>query len=131
MRALKRCSKRSALNLITAKPAIGNGLQHLGEDFAVTPNVHDVCEAFVCQLYNSREVNDVSKVRYDMFTSKAATSDQMPPTKDALQLHVAHANYQARIWRRALEAKLNIPSPATCGGIRSNEEDGLSVVWMQ
>ena len=52
--ALKRRGKKSALNLVMAKPAIGNGL-HLGEDFVVTPNVHDVCETFVCQLYNSRE----------------------------------------------------------------------------
>ena len=61
--AFKRRGKKSALNLVMAKPAIGNGLQHLGEDFVVTPNVHDVCEAFVCQLYNSRELNDVNKVR--------------------------------------------------------------------
>ena len=104
--AFKRRGKKSALNLVTAEPAIGNGLQHVGEDFVVTPNVHDVCEAFVCQLYNSRELNDVNKVRYNMFTSKAAISDQMPPTEDALQLHVARANYQAGIWRRELEGKM-------------------------
>ena len=131
MSAFKRRGKKSALNLVMAKPAIGNGLQHLGEDFVVTPNVHGVCGASVCQLYNSRELNDVNKVRYNRFTSKAATSDQLPPTKDALQLHVARANYQAVIWRRALEAKPNIPSPTTCGWIQSNGGESLSVLWMQ
>ena len=66
-----------------------------------------------------------------MITPKAAISDQLPPAKDALQLHVARANYQAGIWRRALGAKLNIPSPTTCGWIQSNDGESLSVLWMQ
>ena len=66
-----------------------------------------------------------------MFTSKAAISDQLPPTKDALQLHVARANYQAGIWRKALKAKPNIPSPTTCGWIQSNGGESLSFLWMQ
>ena len=58
---------------------------------------------------NSRELTDVNKVRYDTFTPKAALSDQLPPTKDALQLHVACANYQAGISAKTTRGKAEHP----------------------
>ena len=36
---------------------------------------------------------------------------QQTATQDELRLHVARANYQAAIWKRSLQQKIDAPSP--------------------
>ena len=50
-------------------------------------------EAFVCSLYCQPKLTDVNEVRYKIFC---------PNFRDALQLRVNCASYQAAAWRSAL-----------------------------
>ena len=54
---------------------------------------------------------------------------QLPPTKDELTQHIICANYQAYVWKRALETNLDIPSPIGHGWER--KDDQLAFVWME
>ena len=57
-------------------------------------------EQFVCNLYGSPELQTVNSVRVSMFSKAKANTgmELLPPTRDALELHVQRANYQAKIW---------------------------------
>ena len=53
----------------------------------------------------------------------------MPPSEDALKLHLARANHQAKIWLQA--DKDNIAgTPADSTGWKQEADGSLSVVWM-
>ena len=112
--AFKRRGKRNAVEVFKKHPALCLGLQQLGMTFEVTDDLLAACETFVCRLHQARSTcTGVNKVIFELFATKAAQCDQLPPTRDALGLHVAWANYQAGIWRRALQSKPVVPSP--CG----------------
>ena len=53
----------------------------------------------------------MNDARYALFCQKGSQSSQLPPTKGALSNHTSRANYQASIWRRALDARPNVPTP--------------------
>lgn len=63
-----------------------------------------------------------------MFASKQTQSHCLPPCQDALRQHTKRANYQAAIWRRALFANHDVPSPENHGWII--QEEKLSLNWM-
>ena len=97
------------------------------------PNVSDElyasCEQFVCCLYGSKRHISVNSLRYAMFCAGVSLSTQLPPTQDALCQHVQRANYQAAVWRNALVAKPDLPSPNGHGWVYS--QDGvLKIDWM-
>ena len=63
------------------------------------------CHSYVCKMYGYHDVaTDINTVRYSLFCTRAAESAQLPPTQDALKMHIKRANYQAGVWRRAMEA---------------------------
>ena len=102
----KRRGKKSALDLLKSCHGQGFciGLADLGKHFSVSETLHKLCEKFVCLLYRSGTlIEEVNKLRYQLFVTRATRSDQMPPTQDALRQHVLRANYQAGVWQRALE----------------------------
>ena len=82
-----------------------------GMSFDVTPALSKQVEGVVCQLYGAKGQSNINDLRYKMLCVKAAQSSLLPPCRDALQKHILRANYQAAIWRQALEPNLNIPSP--------------------
>ena len=53
---------------------------------------------------------------------------QLPSTKDELTQHIIRVTYQPYVWKRALETKLDIPTP-TGHGCKRKEIN--SVVWME
>ena len=122
--------KVQALQLVTSCEQIQQHLQLLGPEFD-PPNFERLataCQSVVCALYGYASA-DISAVRYAMFCARAADSSQLPPTQDGLCLHIRCANYQATVWRCALEAKSDVPSPHNHGWV---VEDGcIRVVWME
>ena len=64
-----------------------------------------------------------------MFPAGVSQSMQLPPTQDALRKHVQRANYQAFVWKNALEAMPNITGPNGHGWIASRDGH-LEVDWM-
>ena len=107
-------SKQAAFKIMHRSEENQSALQHLGESFELAEEVYSKLEKFVCQLYgkSSRDVNDL---RYKLFCTKGLQSQQLPPMRDALRKHIRRANYQAAIWKRALETHPEIPSPAENG----------------
>ena len=57
----------------------------------------------------------VNDVRYWMFCQKGKGNENLPPTSDSLQQHIKRGNYQAYVWKKALEATQNLPSPKGLG----------------
>ena len=74
-------------------------------------------------------VNNINELRYQLFTAKAVQSDHLPPTQDALHLHLQRANYQAAIWSRALKTKPAVPTPLNHGWQLVNSV--LTIEWLR
>ena len=70
---------------------------------------------------------NINETRYRKFCMENTPEPhQLPPTNDELTQHIIHANYQANVWKRALETNLDIPFPIGQGWER--KDDQLSVV---
>ena len=54
---------------------------------------------------------------------------QIPPIKDALRLHILRANYQAYIWKHALNGHFIAPSPHGHGWLVKDFK--ISILWMR
>ena len=59
-------------------------------------------ERLVCSLYQVKLEIDVNKARYKLFTKKRKPPppQSLPPTKDALYLHIERANYHCQLWKK-------------------------------
>ena len=125
--AFKRRGKKTGLQLLQSNLQLCDGIQRLGDTFNVSDDLFTVRETFVCQLYGSK-TNSINDCRYELFSVKGAQSDNLPPTQDALQMHVQRANYQAAVWVRALQAKPVVPS--SCGYGWEIVNDQLTMKWM-
>ena len=139
LHALSGCDSVSAIN------GIGKGkwlktimksdeyilaTQALGENIAVDESTTEKIEKLFCHLYGMPEENEINQARYRKFCkNKIPEPHQLPPTKDELLQHVKRANYQSFVWKRALYANPDIPSPIGNGW--SLKDDVLEVVWME
>ena len=59
-------------------------------------NVNDA-EKFVCFLYGivEKDVRGIDDARHSHFVKEKRGLEMLPPTHDALELHIVKANYQA------------------------------------
>ena len=48
------------------------------------------------------------------FRKVKANVDTLPPTQDALSLHLMWAHYQTKVWKQSLVTHLQLPSPTSC-----------------
>ena len=103
------------------------GMQQLGNSHSISEELQDSCEAFTCALYGGA-VNSINEVRYRLFCSKSLQSHQLPPCQDTLNKHIQRANYQASIWKTALEAYSDIPSPVGHGWFIDGSD--IMIDWM-
>ena len=63
-------------------------------------------EMFVCKIYDpSTDKTKIDQMRVTLF-NKGKYPESLPPTSDALRLHMGRAHYQANIWLNA-----TVPSP--------------------
>lgn len=122
--------KTAALKLVQANDILRAAMTNLGQSFTITPQTLLGCVLFVCALYGRPDKVDVNEVRYLLFCSSALPAHQLPPTLDALSKHVHRSNYQAAVWRRALTARPEIPSPLGNGWKLNNNEE-LAIDWME
>ena len=69
--------------------------------------------AFICDLYLSykKSPKTADELRYIIFCQKKPNSEALPPTSDSLRQHINRANYQMLIWRKNLDALLELLSP--------------------
>ena len=91
-------------------------------------DLHDV-EEFVCRLHKSEVVDSgVNKARACMFDQGKVALEMLPPTQDALELHLSHVNCQANVWLQADKVEMNVNPPSSVLGWQGTTE-GLQVVW--
>ena len=70
-------------------------------------------EKFVCRIYASEE-DDIDKARVISFTG-SRSMQVLPPSSDAVRLHVHRVHYQASVWRQAHCPYPNLPEPTAHG----------------
>ena len=94
-------------------------------DFGDTPELSleqdsvVACIRFVCMLYDTHSnVLDINCLRHILFTQKNVSGERLPPTLDALTLHLRRANYQCFIWKSACKPLLCLPEPISNGWIK-------------
>ena len=118
--------KKKAFDLVYLNQELFlQGMEQLGNSHSISEELQDSCEAFTCALYGGA-VNSINEVRYIPFCSKSLQSHQFPPCQDTLNKHIQRANYQASIWKTALEAYSDIPSPVGHGWFI---DAGLPLTW--
>ena len=118
--------KKGFFKLLSSNENFREAMKKLGDDLDVNDDLLSSCEAAICKLYGSN-CTDVNQVRYEML-SKGAESHDIPPTKDALILHTKRSNFQAYVWKRALDANFETPSPNGYGW--KIKQDTLQIEWM-
>ena len=121
--------KKIAMSLLEDKEEARRAMRMLGQSFEVTDELFGLCEKFTAALYGKDEFGCIDEVRYALFCMKNQSSQYLPPTQDALKKHTMRANYQAAIWKRALDAEPDVPSPSGNGWTMSNGV--LSIDWKE
>ena len=99
--------KKAALDIVKADEDSRASIHRIGE--CVPPMREDLrkMEKFVCSLYNDFNCCIVNDTRYKLFCkNQNLQSYQLPPTNAALQKHLQRANYQAYVWKHALDARI-------------------------
>lgn len=103
-------SKKKAWKTFISDPEL---LQHLGIDELKEDTIHKA-EKFICKLYDAPNARSCDEVRVKMF-NKGRNAQALPPSTDAVKLHIQRAHYQAMVWRQSVIPKPVLPSPATMG----------------
>ena len=96
--------KKKALQLVKDDQIARETVQILGETIPL--GEHDIIklEKVVCKLYNQHQCDRVDELNCKIFCKgKNVQSHQLPPTRASLETQVKHANYQAYIWKCALD----------------------------
>ena len=120
--------KKVALDILKADEGSRASILRIGE--RVPPMRRDLneMEKFVCSLYNDVNCCKVNDTRYKLFCkNQNLQSYQLPPTHAALQKHLQRANYQAYVWKHALDARILSQGPDGQGWRVRGEE--LEIDW--
>ena len=89
----------------------------------------DEIEEFVCRLYRAQDPKSgVDKCRIDLFEKGNRDLEKLPPTQDALGLHIARANHQANVCLQANLSWQTVGLPSETIGWEESDEK-LKVVW--
>jgi hypothetical protein len=95
--------------------------------FQTSPRLKEVASNFVCMLYSNEPVNDIDHVRMKLFSQKTRDVERIPPTSDALDLHLKSSVFQASIWTTAHMSMMPVNNPTDHGW---KEENGkLIPIW--
>lgn len=96
-------------------------LENLGTKPLCSPDVANNVEAFVCKLYKPTcTTNKIQTLRSSMFRMSKKALESLPPTQDALLLHINRVNHQAFIWRNAAVAQIKPQNPLLSGWKKKN-----------
>ena len=98
-----------------------------------TVNRHlGVIEKLVIAVYRGDTGVDIDANRFDLFsTSAAGNVREIPPSKNALKLHIMRSAYQSGwVWRNTLSASTP-PSVLEWGWEIVQDEDQLTLKWVE
>ena len=71
----------------------------------ITEGINNDAEKFICHLYKIPDDVDTCDKARVIILSKGCPQETLPPTSDAVRLHIRRAHYQASIWDQ--EIKVN------------------------
>ena len=82
---------------------------------------------YLCGLYGCSKEHepDINTCRYRLFMKARKSLEMLPPTADALELHVKRAYYQAKLWINADIANSQVDTPLSSEGW--HDQDGVLV----
>ena len=121
--AFKRKGKTKPLGLMLESEAFCSAFIALGCGWEVPDDILPDVEKFVCTLYVQKYSAGDNLFRL------TCRSEALPPNQDCLKHHLARANYQITIHRRALERFIDAPSAVGHG--RQVEDGQLVYKWME
>lgn len=110
--------KSTAFDTWTSYPAVTEAFLHLrGNPFNVTTETVQVIERFVVLMYDKTSESDAVNVcRKELFARKNRSIENIPPTKNALELHIKRAIYQSvHVWGNSLLSQPTFVSPLEWG----------------
>lgn len=91
-----------------------NLLNGLGENPLTTDSCKNA-EKFICKLYNlQNDINTCDQARVKLF-SKGRPQESLPPTSDAVYLHIKRAHYQTTVWKQANQPIQELPRATDMG----------------
>ena len=102
-------------------------LSGLGEDHHLSEERIVDVERFVCELYG-QGTGDINEARYQIFKKGVSTPELLPPTRDALRLHMDRANKVVFEWKAALYSFQEILPPEEHGW-KIDENGDLQIQW--
>ena len=115
-------SKKSCCKLYVQFPELLNNVGRIA-----SVDLAGLEEFNVCCLYGGG-TEDVDELRFYQFSKSRKGLELLSPPKDALQLHVARANFQAKIWLQEGVQEMEIESAMETGGWAVGPS-GLEIVW--
>ena len=66
----------------------------------VTEEITKAAEKFICQIYKAPDVDTCDEARVQLFC-KGRSQESLPPTSDAVHLHIKWAHYQIKVWEHS------------------------------
>ena len=120
-------SKKRAFEIVRDSQVTSVCVQVLGESLPLSEQSITKLEEVVCRVYNDNQCKLVNDLRYKIFCKgKNVQSHQLPPTSAALRYHLKRANYQAFLWKKALQPRID-QEPVNHGW--QLKEGRLEIVW--
>ncbi|KAG1661141.1 hypothetical protein GQR58_021586 [Nymphon striatum] len=128
--------KLGPLKLLKSSQGHMNTYNRLREDRTLLPQVYENIKRCTSLMYNNQPgTYSVNELRYRLFCAKKGKleSHQIPPCADSLCKHYLQANYQANIWKSALQNSPDIPGPGGHGWKLdlSDPACGLVLDWVE
>ena len=101
----------------------------MGKSVEFDMSLFPVIQRMIVECYGVSECSSINEARYRKFGTKAKVLEpqQLSPTEGELFLHCQRANCVASIWKRALTATSDIPSPCGHGWVQANGQ--LEIKW--
>ena len=101
------------------------GIMDIGEHpVNITERAVKSVNQAVSEIYCGKLMSNTDDARYELFSKKGLSSEKLPPTSDALYMHIRRVNYQTYIWKSSTEPIMDLPSPLD-GGWTSDKDGHL------
>ena len=122
--------KQKAYKIVKSSDRFQEALAAMGEAFDFDENLFPAIQEMVAEFYGVKSCPSINEARYRKFCTKNKVPEphKLPPTEDELLLHCQRANYVMCIWKSALSANNQYPTPEGRGWLLTNGI--LETKWM-
>lgn len=139
--AFKGIGKVKPIKILQRLPRYIPIFAHLGDSWEIPEKDEVEWAAFLCTVYGKPRFRDLDEVRHHILMEKCGDEgldasvnvdmSSLPPCNRMFQQHLRRCNFQAGIWKRALEQFPAVPDPTTGHGWRKGEDGRLELLWLE